>query len=162
MGVDPVMSNQNGTSGRRRVHAIDVAVVFEVEVERNGAPQTVEITGYVKGACPVWVEIETSAAWKTWRDVSYAEGEFKESERAEAMLRRDMLMAVTRGLEEHEADVLAADGGGWLDILRDLGWWGTNEPDEDAPAPEAVGEPVALTGSPSLPESPGSTALATG
>jgi hypothetical protein len=192
-----LVANRNGVAegpplGRRRVSAIPRTIVFEVDVIRKGKPTVIEVTGYVKGSCPVHVEVDVQAAWDAWTDASYVpntdkveitteagetfvpETIFKRSERAEAMLRRDMLLAVTDGLEEHEADLLAVrDGpeadllavrdGPWLDMLRDLEWWRAAEETTETPSdPEAAGEADAPTGPPSSPEPTPSTAPVTG
>lgn len=173
------MSTKNGVAegpplGRRRVVAIPKTMVFEIDVIRRGKPTTIEVTGYVKGACKVWVEAQVQAAWDEWEDASYVDNVdqievdaldpetnavakttpariFKRSRRAEAMLRRDMLLAVVEGLEEQDADLLAQEDGGWLDILRDLGWWRKASAEEATGDPEAVGEADAPTGTPSSP-----------
>lgn len=152
--------------GRKRFNAVPKTETFEVGVIRDGEPTTIDVLGYHKSACPVWCEVQSAQAWRDWREASYdAEGTYHESDEAEARLRRDMLLAVTRGLEEHDADVLARDGGGWLEILRALDWFGgaTDDADEDDADPEAVGEGErAPTGPASSPASRRSTGRMTG
>lgn len=183
------MAGRNGQAsltalppGRRRFSAVPKTEVFEVEVVRGGEPTTIEITGYVKGFSPVWVEVQTQQAWNDYKAGAFVENVdrvevfdvslgrnvvpaqlFRENPEVEARFQRDMLLAVTRGLEEHEADVLARDGGGWREILDALGWLQSEMADEDAADPEAEGEEATgPTGAASSPSSRRRTARTTG
>jgi len=163
----------NGTAsanvpGRRRVHAVPKTIIFEVEVERDGESAIVEMTGFMRERCPVWVDIEVSAARDEYLAAAYVDTEvtdpesgetatasaYRYSREAEARYRRDVLLAAVKGLEEQQADVLLQSGEA-MDMLADLGWF--TRPtliSEDAPAdPEGAGGEIATaqTGADSSP-----------
>jgi hypothetical protein len=85
--------------------------------------------------------------------------------RAERLLRRDLLCATIPGLTTDQAGVLAADDGEWKALLVDLGWWladeAAAEEDEDAADPEATAPADAPTGADDSPASLPATQEAT-
>lgn len=165
------MAGRNGTSARRVYRAIPHTSTLVVEVLRGGKPTEIEVTGYHRDNPEAWNQIDAEAAWDAWRaavyvpntegvtetdpetgEVTTPETIYRDNPAAEVALRRDMLLAVVKGLEEQDAYVMARDGGDWFPILQDLGWWGT--PTEEASGdPEAVGEAADPTGSASSPDS---------
>jgi hypothetical protein len=167
----------NGTvAGRRIYRAAPKTTMFSIEVERltpAGKPKLVviDVIGHHKEPGSVFVSIEVEAAWARWRADSYVEvtdpktgevsTEVRETDLAEANLRIGMLTAVLREaetdqpLQERDAEVLARDGGGWRDILEELGW--LSKTAEDRTGPEAGGEASTRASSLSSPESLPST-----
>lgn len=138
------MANENGTSGRRRLRV--TPAFCEYEIERDG--EVVVLQGYKAGdACPIWVTIEVQAATDRYQESieAIADGEKRLGKYLQPHLeqRRDILLAVVRGLTEHEASIMAAEGGDWQPILVELGWWKTDASDvpadEDDDDPEAAG-----------------------
>jgi hypothetical protein len=171
-------------STRRIFRAVAKTVTIPIEVERGGEARVVDFVGYHRDAPEVWNQIQVQAAWDAWDAASYVENVqgvevvdpatgqeavpekiLRESPVAEATLRRDLLTAVLRDPEtgepmtERDADVLARNGGDWLPILRELGWWG-DAPAEATSRPEAGGE-GAPTGDASSPAPAPSTAADT-
>lgn len=105
---------------------------------------TLSLDGYKKGpACPLTVAIEVDEAL-----AAVDENEPTDEDRAalsprrylaklmyaERVLRREMLQAVIPGLATEDANLLAADGGPWQDILIELGW---RRPDAEATPTDA-------------------------
>ncbi len=142
------MPDQNGTavaaSSRRRLRVSPAFI--EYEIERDG--EIVVLQGYKAGdACPIWVTIEVQAATDRYQEAveAIADGEKRLGKYLQPHLeqRRDILVAVMRGLTEQEASIMAAEGGDWQPILVELGWWkvdATDAPaDEDDADPEAAG-----------------------
>jgi hypothetical protein len=139
------MAERNGTAlafGQRRRLRV-VPETHEYEVERGD--EVTVLTGYVAGdRCPVPVSIEVQAAVDAYNAIITAidpqKPDLTAYRRAQLTQRRDILLAVLRGLTHEEADVMAADGGDWQDILVELGWWNApaaEDAEEDADDPEA-------------------------
>lgn len=171
-----MLERANGTAGRRRVHAIPKTVTFEVEVERDGQAVVVEMLGYCVERCPVWVAIEVEAARDVYLEAAYQQIETTDADgvvqttssyvydRAiESRYRRDVLVAVIKGLQEDEADVLIGSGDG-IEMLQDLGWFSRRETVEETADPEVIREDEAevSTTEPSSRGSRRSTAPTTG
>jgi len=182
------MPGRNGTAGPpgRVYHAVPRTAVFAIEVIRGGEPRVVDFHGQYRDRCTVWAQIEVEAAWDRWRatvrvdntdhvevvdpltgEVTVPATIYRESSLAEATLRRDMLVAVLHDpqadapIQEHEADVIAADGGGWDEILSVLGWHNTRAAEGTA-NPEDGGEADVSPGRATSPDARPSTVPTTG
>lgn len=115
----------------------------EYEVERDDGPAT--LTGYYSGdACPIWVTIEVQSAVDEYTSAGSAidRGSTRLADWIGPAMRqrKAILCAVIRGLTEEEADVMAADGGDWQDVLVELGWWTVAAEDKADDDPEVTGE----------------------
>lgn len=154
-------------------------VAETVTREFDTGEETLSLVGYVKGAgCPISVAIEADEAIAQWEaeaptpeETGTPATEGREAvpgtlkprawmakhNRADRMLRRDLLCAVFPGLTFDYASVLAADDGPWLELLVDLGWWAKPEAadeTEDDADPEAIAPADdTLTGADALPDS---------
>jgi hypothetical protein len=126
---------------------------------------TQDLVAYVKGpACPISVLIEADEAINEWEENFPTDEDRKtlkprqwlaKHNRAERILRRDLLCAVIPGLTPDHAGVLAADDGEWQTLLIELGWWAAPDemPAEDDD-PEATAPAVAVsTGADDSPDS---------
>jgi hypothetical protein len=137
------------------VHAIPKTVTFEVEVERDGVATVVEMVGYCRDRCPVWVAIEVEAARDAYLEAAYQQIETTDADgtvqttssyvydrATESRYRRDVLVAVIKGLQDEEADVLIGSGDG-IEMLQDLDWFSRRETVEEPADPEAEREEIA-------------------
>jgi hypothetical protein len=140
---------------RRRLVVRPKTTVYDVEREEGDTEVEVVVmplVAYYQGdRCPVPVSIEVQDAWKRWEEetqiilVNEETGEeekkYNGDMQSDMRLRRDVLRAVIPGLEENEANVLAANGGQWRDILIELGWWvASNEEEPPGGQPEGEAE----------------------
>lgn len=161
------MPGPNGVAligGARRLRVTYETKTYQIETPDG---ETVALAGYVRGAgCPISVEIEVEGAWAEWSEDSPTNDDhasltahryLAKTNRAERLLRRNLLCAVIPGLATEAADVLAADAGPWEAVLVELGWWQPAEQPSEGEA--AAGDSSPSTGSPASPDS--SPAMAT-
>lgn len=162
------MAGRNGLAAvpvaRRPLRVVPETLTFPIEIDG----ETVELTGYVKGpGTPIEVLIEVDDAIADWEDNNPTDDDglnlkprrwLAKRNRADRILRRDLMVKVVHGLTMDQANVLAADDGDWQHILPPLGWWlaptAAETEDEDTDDPEATAPAEdAPTGADDLPDS---------
>lgn len=173
------MAGRNGTSGvralpveRELLRVTPDTITYPIERDDG---ETVALKGYRRGpGCPISVAIEIEEAWADWEDERPTEDDrttlrahryLARLNRAERLLRRGLLQAAIPGLEDTDANILAADDGQWQAILVELGWWQAMPADDGAEAddgPESGAEASVPTGEPASADSSASMAPTTG
>jgi hypothetical protein len=149
------MADRNGTSVRVLSLGDLSPRTRKIEIVRDG--ETVYLDGYVEGRrCPASVKVAVAAASDPVMELpDDASRGVKEAAWLEYL--RTKLMAVVRGLEWNEADVLAGDPDQATSVLAELGWEQSDEP--ETADPEVKGEAESSTtdqSSQTLPVSTGS------
>jgi hypothetical protein len=157
------MPGRNGLAAlpgaRRPIKLVAETITYTFELADG---ETVALAGYRKGpSCPVTVLIAVDDALATLsenepaaesRDTFTSSRYLASLNYAERTLRREMLMAVLPGLSPEAANILAADGGAWKEILVELGWRQSDEAMEEQEIdqdPEArAGQSTGATDSP--------------
>lgn len=174
-----VSSNVAGGRPALRFSVVPKSVPFEIErpnpEHRNDptAPATVWVTLRAWDKTlphPASVDIAVEAGLDVYREAIYEAEQADQArpgliqtlpyEEASIALHANRLCCVIEGLEEEEANVLAAAGGPWQKILYALGWWLVDpdapeadaetgaaiEDDGDDPEASAGGAPATTTG----------------
>lgn len=145
------MAGRNGLAAVPALREpLRVVPITETVTIDTGDGDLLHLAAYPKGAgCPISVLIDVEEAHAEWNETIPGDDErtamkprryIARLNRAELILRRDILCAVIPGLTPEQAGVLATEGGPWRDVLVSLGWWDA----PDAPDAEDTGDPEAL------------------